>query len=72
MTLREYVRAVNAALGQTTLNKIIYYCGFDSDLNEPDVKAIIAMALERKTQINSTIRYERARMARRNIANIQA
>lgn len=71
MKLNEYVRAVNAAQSKTTLDKIIYYCGFDTKLNVAEVKAIIAIATERKAQINSTARYERARMARRNIANIQ-
>ena len=68
MKLKEYVFAIKAAQCKTTLDKIIYYSGFDSELNASEVKAIIEIAIER---LNEMKRIRLAEVARRNARDIR-
>lgn len=72
LSYSDYIRAVNAAVGRVTLDKIIYYSGFDKNLNESEVKSIITLANERIRTLNQARRAEQIRRNNRNIANIQA
>ena len=72
MKMREYVLAVNAAQSKITLNKIIYYSGFDAELNESEVRAIIELANYRLTEMKRKHHAELARLNARDIKRIQA
>ena len=72
MTTKEYIRAIDAAGSKITLDKIIYYCGFDKDLNESEVKFIILLAVNKENKIRQAARAEKIRISNRSIAKIQA
>ena len=68
----DYIRAIEATTSKTVLNKIIYFCGYDKELNESEVKAVITLASEKLGRINRAKRNELARMNNRSIAKIEA
>ena len=72
MKMHEYIVAIGAAHSKITLDKIIYYCGFDSELNESEVRAIIEMANCRLTEMKRKHHAELARLNARDIKRIQA
>ena len=72
MKLKEYIQAAYATRNKNTLNRIIYYSGYDPELNESDVKAVIAAADARIVELNREKAIERMRRNNRSIAKIQA
>ena len=72
MTTKEYIRAIDAAGSKITLDKIIYYCGFDRDLNESEVKFVLLLAINKQNKMKQTARAEKIRINNRSIEKIQA
>ena len=72
MKLHEYIRAVYATRSKNTLNRIIYYSGYDPELNESDVRAVITAADARLEELKREQTVERRLMNNRSIAKIQA
>ena len=53
MTTKEYIRAIDAAGRKITLDKIIYYCGFDRDLNESEAKFVLLLAVNKQNKMKT-------------------
>lgn len=72
MKFNDYLFAIKASVQSNTLNKIIYFSGFDKDLNESEVRAVINLADDRLNEMKRARAAERARMRNRDIGRIQA